>query len=101
MFCWKDEIHLLGDIFKKLFCEMGMIAANRRKCFRTLDNLGKFSEIMDVRDETHVIHTCYAAGWEKYWSHLPGSEEHLLIYQERQLCDDKQVPSVMVNSSLL
>ena len=21
---------------------------------------------MDVRDETHIIHSCYAAGWEKY-----------------------------------
>ena len=30
--------------------------------FRTLDNLRKFAEIMDVRDETHIIHSCYAAG---------------------------------------
>ena len=34
---------------------------------------------MDVRDETHIIHSCYAAGWEKHWCHLPASEEHLLI----------------------
>ena len=56
---------------------------------------------MDVRDERHIIHACYAAGWEKYWSHLPGSEEHLLIYQGRQSYDDKQAPSVLVNSSSL
>ena len=36
---------------------------------------------MDVRDETHIIHSCYAAGWEKYQCHPPGSEEHLLIFQ--------------------
>ena len=34
--------------------------------FRTLGNFWKFAEIMDVRDETHIIHSCYAAGWEKY-----------------------------------
>ena len=39
---------------------------------------------MDVRDETHIIDSCYAASWEKHKCHLPGSEEHLLIYQGRQ-----------------
>ena len=33
--------------------------------FRTWDSLQKFAEIMDVRDETHIIHSCYAAGCEK------------------------------------
>ena len=33
--------------------------------FRTLDNLRKFAEITDVRDEMHIIHSCYAAGFEK------------------------------------
>ena len=55
---------------------------------------------MDVRNETHIIHLCYAAGWEKHWCHLPASEEHLLIYQGRQLCDEKQTPSVLVNFKL-
>ena len=55
---------------------------------------------MDARDETQKIHSCYAAGWEKYWCNLPGSEEHLLICQGRQLCDDKQAPSVLVNFKL-
>ena len=55
---------------------------------------------MDVRDETHIIPSCYAAGLGKYQRHLPGSEEHLLIYQGRQLCDDKQAPSVLVNFKL-
>ena len=36
------------------------------KWAKTLDNLLKFAEIMDVRDETHIIHSCYAADWEKY-----------------------------------
>ena len=31
------------------------------KILLTLDNLRKFSQIMDVRDETHTIHSCYAA----------------------------------------
>ena len=56
---------------------------------------------MAVRDETHIIHSRYAAGWEKYYCHLPVSEEHLLIYQGRQLCDDKQAPSVLVNFKLI
>ena len=34
--------------------------------FRTLDNLWKFAKIIDVLNETHIIHLCYAAGWEKY-----------------------------------
>ena len=38
---------------------------------------------------------------KKYQCHLPGSEEHLLIYQGRQLCNDKQAPSVLVNFNLL
>ena len=34
--------------------------------FKILHNLWKFAGIMDVLDETHIIHSCYAAGWEKY-----------------------------------
>ena len=56
---------------------------------------------MDVHDEMHIIHSCYAAGWEKYQCHLPGSEEHLLVYHRRQLCDEKQAPSVLVNLKLI
>ena len=56
---------------------------------------------LDVRDEMHTIRSCYAAGGEKHYCHLPGSEEHLLIYQGRQLCDDKQAPSVLVNFKLI
>ena len=56
---------------------------------------------MDFRNETQIIHSCYAAGWEKYQCHLPGNEEHLLIYQGRQLCDEKQAPSVLVNVKLI
>ena len=56
---------------------------------------------MDVRDETYIIHACYAAGLEKYQCHLPGSEEHLLIHQGRQLYDDKKAPSVLVNFKLI
>ena len=53
-----------------------------------------------VCDETHITHSCYAAGWGK-WCRLPGSEEHLFIYQGRQLCDGKQAPSVLVNFKLI
>ena len=56
---------------------------------------------MDVHDEMHIIHSCYAAGREKYQCHLPGSEEHLLIYQGMQLRNDKQAPSVLVNLKLI
>ena len=34
--------------------------------FRTLDNLWKFAEFMDICDETHIICSRYAAGWKKY-----------------------------------
>ena len=53
---------------------------------------------MDVRDETHIIDSCYITGWEK---HLPRSKEHILIYQGKQLCDDKQALSVLVNFKLI
>ena len=66
--------------------------------FRTLENLRKYP---DVSEETHIVHSCYGAGWEKYQCHLPRSEEHLLIYQGRQLCDDKQALSVLVNFKLI
>ena len=49
---------------------------------------------MNILDETHIIHSCYAAVWE-------GSEEHHLNYQGRQLCDDKQAPSVLLNFKLI
>ena len=55
---------------------------------------------MDVRDETLIIPSCYAAGWEKHQCHLLGSEEHLLIYEGKQLCYDNQAPSVLVNFKL-
>ena len=44
---------------------MGIITAKWRNFFLTLDNLGLFDKIMDVRDKTHIIHSYYAAGWEK------------------------------------
>ena len=72
-----------------------------RNFFRTLDNLSKFAEIMDVHDATHMIRSCYAADWEKHQCHLLGSEEHLLIYQGRMLCYDNQAPSVLVNFKLI
>ena len=56
---------------------------------------------MDVRDETHIIESCYVAGWEKHYYHLPGSEEHHFICQGKQLCDDNQAPSVLVNFKLI
>ena len=43
-----------------------IIGLKQRHFFRTLDNPWKFAEIMNVRDETHIIHSCYGAGWEKY-----------------------------------
>ena len=48
---------------------------------------------MDVRNETHIIHSCSAAGWEKYLCHSPGSKQHVLIHQGRQLCSDKEALS--------
>ena len=56
---------------------------------------------MGVRGETHIINSCFVAGWEKHQCHLSGSEKHLLIYQGRQLCDDKQAPLVLVNFKLI
>ena len=43
---------------------MSIIAAKRRNFFITFDNLWEFAEIMDIGDETHMIHSCYATGLE-------------------------------------
>ena len=32
--------------------------------FGTLENLRKYPKIMDVSEETHIVHSCYGAGWE-------------------------------------
>ena len=56
---------------------------------------------MDVRNETHIIRSCYAADWEKHQCHLLVREEHLLIYQGRQLCYDNHAPTVLVNFKLI
>ena len=85
------------ETFQKPFVKWALSKIN----FRTLENLRKYPKIMDVSEETHIVHSCYGAGWEKYYCHLPGSEEHLLIYQGRQLYDDKQAPSVLVNFKLI
>ena len=92
--CWQT-------FFRKLFVKWALSPPSGEILFRTLDNLWKFAEIMDVRDETHIIHSCYVAGWEKYWCHLPVSEEHLFIYQGRQLRDDKQAPSLLIHFKLI
>ena len=66
MCCWQDEIDLLWD-FLENFLLNGYYRREAVKIFvRTLENLWKFPEVMDVRDETHIIHSCHAAGWEKY-----------------------------------
>ena len=80
MCCWQNEIHLLGDFLLNGHLELWTIF-----------------QIMDICDETQINHSCYAVCWERYKCHLPGSEEHLLIYQGRQVCDDKQALSVLVN----
>ena len=66
MSCWKDEMRLLGDFLKNLFVKWALWPRSGEIFFKTLHNLRKFAEIMDVHDETHIIHSCYAAGWEKY-----------------------------------
>ena len=91
--------YICWETFLNNFCEIGIIILSN--FFRTLDNLSKFAEIMDARDETHIIRSCYAADWEKRQCHLFGSEEHLLIYQGRQLCYDNQATSVLVNFKLI
>ena len=101
MSCWQDEIHLLGNCFKKLFVKWALSPQSGENFLRTLENLLKFAKTMDVRDGMPIIHSCYAAGWEKYQCHLPGSEEHLLIYQGKQLCNDKKTLSVLVNLKLI
>ena len=60
----QDEIHLLGDLFEKLFDKWALSPRSGEIFFRTWTIL-KFVEIMDVHDETHIIRSCYAARWEK------------------------------------
>ena len=44
---------------------MGIIALKRWNFFLKLWTIfWKFAEIMGVHDETHKVHSCYAAGWE-------------------------------------
>ena len=66
MCSWQDEIHQLGDFFSNFFVKWALSPQSGEIFFRTLDYLRKFAEIMDVHDETHKNHLCYAAGWEKY-----------------------------------
>ena len=56
--CW--------ETFLENFLLNGHYRHKAANFFRTLDRLSKSVEIMDVCDETHIIHSCYAAGWEKY-----------------------------------
>ena len=41
---------------------MSIITVKRQFFLETLDNLRKFAEIIDVPDERHIIHSCYADG---------------------------------------
>ena len=66
MCCWQDEIHLLGDLLENFLLYGHYCRKAAKILFRTLDNLSKLAEIMDVRDEMHIIHLCYVAGWERY-----------------------------------
>ena len=50
---------------------------------------------------TQFTHVMQLAGKSISACHLPGIEEHLLIYQGRQSGDDKQAPSVLVNLKLI
>ena len=58
--------YICWETFLKKFSEMGIIAAKRQNVFQNFRQPLKFAEIMDARDETHIIHACYAASWEKY-----------------------------------
>ena len=51
------------------------------------------------QDEIHLLWE-FSENFLPNGRYLPGSEEHLLIYQGRQLCDDKQALSVLVNFKL-
>ena len=65
MCCWQDEIHFLGDFSENFLLNGHSRRKVEKNLFKTLDNLCKFAEIMDVLDEMHTIHSCYAAGWKK------------------------------------
>ena len=65
MSCWQDEIHLLGDFFKNnSFVKLEL---SPRSGKNVLDLSTIFENLLKlyVGDETHIIHLCYAAGWEK------------------------------------
>ena len=66
MCCWQDEIHLLGDFSENFLLNGHSPHEAAKNLSKTLDNLCKFAEIMDALDEIHIIHSSYAAGWEKY-----------------------------------
>ena len=60
--------YICWDTFlKNFFVKWALSSRSGEYFFLELGTIfWKFSEIMDVRDETHIIHSCYAAGWEKY-----------------------------------
>ena len=66
MSCWQDEIHLLGDFLKNVLLNGHYRGEAAKFFFKLWTIFKKSAEIMDVHDETHIIHSCYAAGWEKY-----------------------------------
>ena len=94
--------YICWETFSKNFLLNGHCRRKAVKMFSELWTIfEKCAEIMDFHEVMHTIHSCYAAGWEKYYCHLPGSEEHVLLYQGRQLCDDKQASSVLVKLKLI
>ena len=52
MCCWQDEIHLLWDLSENFLSNGHYRRKAAKTFFRTLDNLWKVAEIMDVRDDT-------------------------------------------------
>ena len=56
---------------------------------------------MDVFDETHIIHSCYAAGWENISAIFLGVKKTFEFSNGRKLCDDMQALSVPVNFKLI
>ena len=66
--CVADKMkYICWETFKKTFVKSGLYRHETEKNFmelrRIFENLLKF---MDVSNETHIIDSSYAAGWEKY-----------------------------------
>ena len=91
-----------GRFSRKIFVKWALSPRSGEIFFTTWDNLWTLLKLwMFVMKRTSFTHVMQLTGKNISAIFFPGSEEHLFIYQGRQLCDDKQAPPVLINFKLI